>query len=302
MKLQITDIQHGCTHDGPGLRTVVFFKGCPMHCPWCHNPETCSRGNELFFREEKCFGCMECFSACPVDAHSIRDGKHLIDRAACIRCMACADVCPCGALEGAAREVTVESLLRQVKADRVFYRNRGGLTVSGGEPTFQPEGLLALLQGAKKAGIHTCVETCGAFPKKIAGDLAACTDLFLYDVKDTDPHRHQENTGVALTQVLENLRSLDVLGAQTVMRCVLIPKVNLNDAHAHALAQLWHSLQNCQYIELLPYHPFGISKTHQLGKPAVRYREPAQEDLERFAAILTAQAVPTKLHGSLIEH
>lgn len=300
MKLEITDIQKCCTHDGPGLRTTVFFKGCPLSCKWCHNPETQSRGKELFYRPEKCIGCGSCAGVCPQKGHRLEDGVHLFDPTGCVRCMACAEGCPAGALEAASRTVTVEEVAEQVLADRVFYRHRGGLTVSGGEPTAQREGLLLLLEAVKKEGIHTCLETCGFFPEALVRPLAERVDLFLFDVKDTDEARHQENTGVPLAPILRNLRALDALGAQTVMRCILIPEVNLNREHANALAALFHTLQHCRCVELLPYHPYGLSKSQQLGRSDVRYRQPEQEELADFAAVLKDRNVPVKLHGSMV--
>lgn len=300
MKLQITDIQKGCTHDGPGLRTTVFLWGCPLHCAWCHNPETCTQKPPLFFREEKCIGCMECFLLCPVEAHSIQQGEHRLDRTKCISCMSCTSVCYSGALEPACRWMEVEAILAQVVQDRAFYRDRGGLTVSGGEPTGQPEGLLALLQGAKRELIHTCLETCGMFPGALVQSLTACTDLFLYDIKDTDPERFRKNTGGALNQVLENLRRIDALGGKTVLRCILIPEVNLVASHAEALAQLWSSLENCAYVELLPYHPFGLSKAEQLGQTQTQFREPTRKEMETFAAWLKEKNVSVKLYGSMV--
>ena len=172
--------------------------------------------------------------------------------------------------------------------------------ISGGEPTMQKEGLYALLDGVKAEGIHTCLETCGAFPHSMVPQLLRRVDLFLYDVKDTDPLRHRENTGGDLNHILENLHRIDQGGGETVMRCILIPEVNLEESHAMELAKLFHSLTHCQYIELLPYHPYGLSKTEQLGKEGIHYRQPEQEELEIFASILQDQTVPVKRYGSLL--
>lgn len=300
MKLEVTDIQRGCTHDGPGLRTTVFLKGCPLHCRWCHNPETQRREKELYYRPEKCIGCFSCAKACPVHAHTEQDGLHLYDPENCLHCMACAAACPGSALEAVSQTMELEDVVQQVLADKVFYRRRGGLTVSGGEPTTQREGLIALLDAAKSEGIHTCLETCGFFPESLVPVLAERVDLFLFDVKDTNDTRHLENTGADLSRILYNLLLLDRSGAQTVLRCILIPEVNLEEAHATALAELYHTLSHCQYIELLPYHPYGLSKSQQLGREDLRYRQPEQQELDTFAAILTARDVPVKLYGSML--
>ena len=238
MLLEITDIQQGCTHDGPGLRTTVFFKGCPLYCRWCHNPETQASEKQLYYRPEKCIGCMTCTTVCPKKGHINNDGIHEFDPTDCITCMACARNCPSGAVEAASQSRELEDVMKQVLADRVFYRKRGGLTVSGGEPTMQWEGLLALLDAAKAENVSTCLETCGVFPASRIPELIKRVDLFLYDIKDTDPERLKENTGASLSQVVGNLRSIDAAGGETVMRCILIPEVNLNPDHAQALVQL----------------------------------------------------------------
>lgn len=300
MKLEVTDIQKGCTHDGPGLRTTVFLKGCPLRCRWCHNPETQRREKEMYYRPEKCIGCMGCVQVCPVRAHTGQDGIHLYDPESCLHCMACTGVCPGGALEAVSQTMELEDVVQQVLSDRVFYRNRGGLTVSGGEPTTQRDGLIALLDAVKAEGISTCLETCGYFPESLVPVLAERVDLFLFDVKDTNDQRHLENTGVDLRRILYNLLLLDRSGAETVLRCILIPEVNLEDAHAQALAELYAQMSHCRYIELLPYHPYGLSKAHQLGRDDPRYQQPEQQELESFAAILTARGVPVKLHGSIL--
>ena len=300
MKLEVTDIQKGCTHDGPGLRTTVFLKGCPLHCRWCHNPETQRREKETYYRPDKCIGCFGCVQVCPVQAHQQQDSMHLYDPTGCIHCMACSRVCPGGAMEAVSKTMELEHIVSEVLSDRVFYRRRGGLTVSGGEPTSQPEGLLALLDAIKQEGIHTCLETCGFFPESLVPALVEKVDLFLFDVKDTDEVRHLENTGVDVNRILYNLQLLDRSGAETVLRCILIPDVNLLDSHAIALAELYCSLSHCKFIELLPYHPYGLSKSQQLGREDIRYRQPEQEELEQFAAILTERGIPVKLHGSML--
>lgn len=300
MKLEVTDIQKGCTHDGPGLRTTVFLKGCPLHCRWCHNPETQHREKETYYRPDKCIGCFGCVAVCPTHSHQAQDGLHLFDPTACIRCMACSDVCPGGAMEAVSKTMGLDDVVSEVLSDRVFYRGRGGLTVSGGEPTVQREGLLALLDAVKAEGIHTCLETCGYFPESLVPALTERVDLFLFDVKDTNDARHLENTGVDLSRILYNLQLLDRSGAITVLRCILIPDVNLEDAHANALAELFASLSHCKFVELLPYHPYGLSKSEQLGRADIRYRQPEAEELAQFAAILTNRGVPVKLHGSML--
>ncbi len=161
--------------------------------------------------------------------------------------------------------MTVEEILAAVEKDHVFYGEMGGLTLSGGEPTFQAEACFAILEGAKALGLSTDIETCGFFPVSFCERLVKCVDLFLFDVKDTDSIRHEQNTGVPLDPILDNLHRIDALGGETVLRCILIHGVNDTPEHAGRLADLFHSLQHCRMIEILPYHSIGASKWERLG-------------------------------------
>ncbi|MBR0144267.1 MAG: glycyl-radical enzyme activating protein [Clostridia bacterium] len=266
LTLPVTNIQRFSVHDGPGIRTTVFLKGCPLRCVWCHNPETKRRENELFFTDRLCIGCGLCAGVCPAGVHSFRDGKHLLDRTKCLLCGACADACPTTALELCAKEMTPEEILKEVLRDAPFYRDGGGVTLSGGEPTLHGEKTLALLRAAKEAGLHTALETCGYFPEAMIPGLLASVDLFLYDVKDTDPDRHARNTGVSNERILSNLKAVDAGGGESVMRCVMVKSVNMTPEHLSALAGLWKSLSHCRGIELLPYHAMGGSKSERLGR------------------------------------
>ena len=278
--LPVTKIQKFCTHDGPGIRTTVFLKGCPLRCLWCHNPETQSSRMEFFHSPQFCLGCGACEAACPGGVHRFAP-EHAIDRSRCTGCMTCTETCPSGALEACATWMPVEAILQEVLKDRAFYGERGGLTLSGGEPLLHGLAILPLLQGAKDAGITTAIETCGVFSANLLSTLIPLTDLFLWDVKDTDPVRHQANTGGTLSTVLDNLRQADAMGARTRMRCILLSGVNLNEAHLAALAELFHQLHHCEGIELLPYHTYGDAKNGQLDRPAAAHLEwiPTEEQL-----------------------
>lgn len=299
--LEVTDIQRGCTHDGPGLRTTVFLKGCPLRCKWCHNPETQRVEKEIFFYQDKCRKCMHCVEICPAGAHQNIDGEHIFEADKCIGCMACVMDCGWGALTSVSRTMTVEEVLNEVVLDKVFYRRRGGLTVSGGEPTLQKEALLALLKAAKAEGVSTCLETCGVFSKDMVPQLLECVDLFLYDMKDTDPSRLKDNTGAGLELVKDNLLRIDQGGGKSVLRCILIPDVNMTTEHGEALKEMFEKLNHCQYIELLPYHPYGLAKSEQLGIEGVRYRQPDKEEVCAFADMLVKWQVPVKLYGTMYE-
>ncbi|MBE5809363.1 MAG: glycyl-radical enzyme activating protein [Clostridiales bacterium] len=270
--LPVTKIQKFCTHDGPGIRTTVFLKGCPLRCVWCHNPETQSSRMEYFHSPQFCLGCGACADACPQGAHRFTPA-HEMDRSRCTGCMACTSVCPSGALEACAAMMSPQAILQEVMKDRAFYGERGGLTLSGGEPLLHGRAILPLLQGAKAAGITTVIETCGVFDASLLEELVPLTDLFLWDVKDTNPARHQANTGGSLQTVLVNLRRADCLGARTRLRCILLNGVNLNEPHLAALCELFHSLRHCEGIELLPYHTYGDSKNTQLGRPLAAHPE-----------------------------
>lgn len=302
MQLEITDIQRGCTHDGPGLRTTVFLKGCPIHCAWCHNPETQRIKKEILYRQENCMNCLHCTQVCPAHAHREENSKHVYSPDLCIGCMKCTgeNVCPAGAINAASKTMEVSEVLEQVLLDRVFYRRKGGLTVSGGEPTMQQDGLFALLEGAKAEGISTCIETCGVFSESIIPRLLSCVDLFLYDIKDTDEARLKANTGADVSQVVSNLLAIDRKGGANVIRCILIPEVNMDTVHMGKVAELFKRLSHCQYVELLPYHPYGLSKTEQLGRKGLRYRQPEESEIACFAEGLMARGIPVKLYGTLL--
>lgn len=251
-------------HDGPGLRTVIFLKGCPLRCAWCHNPETQAPEKELLFYAKKCISCAACVSVCPQNAHRIEE-EHRFLRERCASCFACASVCPSGALEVTGREYTAEELLCEVMRDAPFYGETGGLTLSGGEPLMQTASL-TLLHLAKEAGISTALETCGyADPARIA-EAVPYTDLFLYDIKDTDPVRHSLYTGKDNRLILENLKKLDSLGARTRLRCILVNGINTEKVHYRRLADLARSLSFCEGVEFLPYHAYGGSKATFLGR------------------------------------
>ena len=296
--LRVTDVQRFSMHDGPGLRTVVFLKGCPLHCRWCHNPESQSDKIEIRFVASRCIGCGACAAACPRAAQRCAPERE-IDRSRCIACGTCAGACPAGALEIVGRDRAIGDILDEVRRDAAFYGRDGGLTLSGGEPMAQPEGALALLAAAKASGIPTCVETCGAFAPTLAPRLAELADMILFDVKDTDPARLRDNTGADADTILATLHALDVAGAKLALRCVLVPGVNLVESHAKGVANLFRSLRRARFVELLPYHPWGVDKASQTGRVQPVYETPAQGDMESFASILLDEGVPVKVGGTL---
>lgn len=285
----VFDIQRFCTHDGPGIRTVVFLKGCPLDCPWCHNPESKSPRPEILYSPTLCMVCGRCVEACENGAHTIADSIHHFDRSPCTLRLDCVDACPSGALEIAGRTMTVGEVMAEVDKDRVFYEESGGgVTLSGGEPLAQFEFARNLLQEARGNGLHTCVETCGVAPVGHYEAIVPLTDLFLWDVKDTDKARLKANTGAGLDLVLDNLRRVDERGGRTRLRCLLIDGVNIENAHLDRLAELSRSLGNCAGIELMRHHRLGDAKRARLGLPSTASspHPPAPEQMREAAAWL----------------
>ena len=263
-KITVTEIQRFCMHDGPGVRTVVFLKGCPLRCAWCHNPETQSRGAELQFFKSKCINCKLCLSVCPSSSHNF-DTHHTVDRGKCLACGACAEVCPTRAVSLCGRAMSVNEIVREIEKDLAFYGSVGGVTISGGEPFAQGAGTIALLRECSERGINTVVETSGFAEGELIGEAAPFVNLFLWDIKDTDSLRHKEYTGVANEKIIDNLFLADKLGAKTRLRCILVSGVNTVAAHYEGIAKIYKSLANCQGVELLPYHAYGGSKAEFIG-------------------------------------
>ena len=263
----IFNIQKFCVNDGPGIRTTVFLKGCPLNCLWCHNPESKSTATELFYDPAKCIQCHRCAAQCATNSHIFQKEEHLLERTTCVACGNCARVCPAGAVEAVGYRISPEDALAHVLTDKIFYDNSGGgLTVSGGEPMYQFEFTHALLKLAKEAGLHTCMETCGFARSDHFRQIAEYVDVFLFDCKETDPDKHRQYTGVSNELILKNLFLLDELGASLILRCPIIPGCNDRWDHYSGIASLANQLRNVQAIELEPYHPLGKSKAEHLGK------------------------------------
>lgn len=266
MKGLIFNIQRFSVNDGPGIRTTVFLKGCPLHCKWCHNPESISSNRQLVLRDDRCIRCGDCFSLCKIHAVRRVDGGFSTMRDACVECGDCIQVCNSEAREIAGKEVTVEEVLREIEKDIVFYdQSGGGASFSGGEPLLQYEFLEALLQECRKKNIHTVVDTTGFTSPQILERVSKFVDLFLFDLKTLDDEKHREFTGVSNGQILENLRHLADLGKEVIVRIPIIPGVNDDPSEIRASGSFVSSLGNVREIHLLPYHTTGLEKYHRLG-------------------------------------
>lgn len=283
IKGKIFNIQRYCTHDGPGIRTTVFFKGCPIRCAWCHNPESHDFCEEIGYNSNACIKCGKCIQVCLNNAHVVKDGKHVFDRQKCKRCFKCVEECP-SALEKIGREMTVKEVLDEVMEDKMFYKELGGITLSGGEPLSQSEFSYELLKGAKELGITTAVETCGFVKYEILEKIAPYVDLFLYDYKITDSALHKKYIGVDNTLILENLFKLDESGAKIVLRCPIIPNINDNDEHFEGIIKVANSLKNLVRVEIEPAHILGNSKYSQFGYKTTSfdYRVPTDEEVLKW--------------------
>ena len=265
MEGTVFDIQRFSVHDGPDIHTTVFLKGCPLRCAWCHNPESQTEAPCIALYPHKCEKCGACLAVCPKDAHRLSEEDHRIDRDACIRCGECAQVCDFDGLEYIGRRETVASVMKEVLRDKAFYENSGGgVTFSGGEPLMQGEFLTELLKAAKEEGLHVCIETSGFGDPELLRSIVNYVDLFLFDVKETDEKRHIQYVGVPFSPIRENLALLDSLEAKIVLRCPLIPDVNVREEHLKEIARIATELKGITEVNVMAYHILGNSKYEAL--------------------------------------
>lgn len=291
----VFDIRRYAIHDGPGIRTTVFLKGCALSCRWCHNPEGQAQGFESVARADRCIRCGACVEACRHGAVTWSDAGPLTDRAACTACGDCAAVCYADARERVGTEMTAEQVLDEVARDAAFYQESGGgMTLSGGEPLLQRDFTAALLRGAKPRGFHTVLDTCGFASWETLDALRADVDLFLYDVKLMDDGRHREFTGVTNAPILANLRALSAAGHRVILRVPVIPGVNDDPENLDALAAFAADLPHLAGVELLPYHHIGADKYARLDRayPLPDTTPPSAGRMAEIARFLGERGLP----------
>ncbi|MFQ5795174.1 MAG: glycyl-radical enzyme activating protein [Candidatus Bipolaricaulia bacterium] len=296
----IFDVKKFAIHDGPGIRTTVFFKGCPLSCWWCHNPESQVLELEMMFRENRCIRCGACLAVCPPGAISMDGDVVSTDREKCTLCGACAETCYAEAREIVGREMTVAQVMVEIERDIPFYdESGGGVTFSGGEPLVQRDFLLALLQTCKEKEIHTAVDTCGFATWKTLDSIREYVDLFLYDLKLMDEVKHRKFTGVSNELILHNLRALATRGHNIVLRVPIIPGINDDDENVRQIGAFATALPRLDRVDLLPYHHTAVDKYHRLNKTykLADTHPPSDERMAEIAAILQGLGLPVKKGG-----
>lgn len=286
----IFNIERFSTTDGPGIRTMVFFKGCNMTCPWCHNPEGISSEPELEYYKSRCIRCERCLQVCPAGAHSIdTSGMHNLDRSLCIRCMTCADVCPSGALKVAGKRVSVEDCFREIAEDIPFYkRSNGGVTLSGGEVLLQADFAAALLSQCRAAGIHTAIESNLALPGRELEKLLPFLDLVMADIKHLNDEAHMKATGLSNRTTLASLHRLAENGMPLIIRTPVVSGFNDSPDAIERIAAFTAELESLDYYELLSYSPLGREKAERLGLSQRQY-DPAANNRMRHLAVTASR-------------
>lgn len=290
----IFNIQRFSVHDGPGIRTVVFLKGCPLHCLWCSNPESQETGRQLMYLQQRCVECSRCVEACPKSV-ILQPGK--IDRAICDLCGECVGICPNGALRFVGETRTVGEVLEEVEKDLLFYRRSGGgLTLSGGEPAVQYGFSLELLRQAKRRGINTALETSGLCSFRKLSTLGRYVDFVLYDVKHLDSEKHKQLTGTGNEQILENLERLTGTRSDVIVRIPVIPNFNDDENNLTKIAQFISQLghRKVRRVELVSFHQYGRNKYQMLGR---RYElwnldPPSDEKLREAKSVFDKYGIP----------
>jgi len=290
----VFNIQRFSIHDGPGIRTTVFLKGCPLTCPWCSNPESQLEKPQLMTRDIKCSGCGKCASVCPEHAISFsEDQKRLINRHLCNNCLDCVKTCLYGALTSIGEQMSPEEVSGIVEKDMVFYKNSGGgATISGGEALMQHDFLREILILIKQKKIHNALDTTGYAPSSVIDEILPLVDMVLFDIKHLDPRRHREATGVGNEIILENLKRT-AGQVRTWIRIPLIADYNDSEFHITRLAELALELK-IEKVSFLPYHDGGVVKNRQIGRKQPNFfaKAPTEEHLKTLLKIMSGKNIP----------
>jgi pyruvate formate lyase activating enzyme len=296
----VFDIKKFSIHDGPGIRTTVFFKGCPLSCWWCHNPESQAPELELIFHESRCIRCGACEAVCAQGAISWDGEVVCTDREKCVLCGACVEACYAEAREIVGQEMTVAQVMTEIERDIPFYdQSGGGVTFSGGEPLFQLDFLLALLQACKEKEIHTALDTCGFAPWETLDDIREYVDLFLYDLKLIDDAKHRKFTGVSNGLILRNLQMLSERGHNIFLRVPIIPGINDDDENIRQTGTFAAALPHLNRVDILPYHHAAVEKYKRLNKiyDLPETRSLSEEKIVEIAQILEEFGLQVKVGG-----
>ena len=297
----VFNIQHYCIHDGLGIRTNVFVKGCPIHCAWCANPESQNSEPQLMYLADKCTGCGACIAACPQNAVARKaDQPALVeaDRSICRACGVCVNACKNDARSISGKTMSVNEAFAEVEEDRLFYGKGGGLTVTGGEPLAHPDFTTALLKKTRESGISTAIETCGAVSWPIMQKALPYVDMVLYDIKQMDSNLHKQYTGVRSEGILENLRRIsNETSCDIIVRCPIIPPCNNSPEHLHALGSfLKENAIRVREVNLLPYHNLGEGKRVQLETDIEPFSShtPSEQEMESLREIVRSYGFTCK--------
>ncbi|NVM04080.1 MAG: glycyl-radical enzyme activating protein [Candidatus Helarchaeota archaeon] len=295
----IFNIQRYSIHDGPGIRTLVFFKGCPLRCLWCSNPESQNKYPEILFSSVKCIGCGKCAEVCPEDAIIKSDDKR-INRDKCNLCLKCIETCYAEALEVAGKKMTVEEVIKEVEKDRPFYeKSGGGITVSGGEPLMQPKFLKELLKECKNRGINTAIETCGYVNWTTFNEVLEYIDLILFDLKHSDSNNHEELTGKNNNIIIENIKKISDLKKPMIIRFPLIPGCNDSIENIKRIGEFVKILDGVNEINIIPFHRLGESKYEKLDMKWTMHdvKPPEKDRLDEIKKILESYGLKVKIGG-----
>jgi pyruvate formate lyase activating enzyme len=298
----VFNIQRYSIHDGPGIRTTVFMKGCPLRCVWCQNPESQASRPQLFFNRERCTGCGQCAAVCPEKAVEILEGKAVTDRGLCTACGLCVEGCPVEAREIMGKFMTAAEVVEEVMKDEVFYRTSGGgVTLSGGEPFAQPDFSASILSLCKEKGIHTAIETCGYARWEVAERVLPFVDLVLFDLKQMSGVEHLKLTGAPNSLILQNLKRIwHEKHIPILLRIPVIPGCNDSPENIRATARfVAGELDPSMQVHLIPYHRLGVSKTEQLEMASLQtsIEPPDEEDLAHLKEAMEAEGLKKVVVG-----